>query len=438
MQTAFKYTGVILIACILLILLSFSGCRWATEKFIGVQSIRAEDLKPALSTQTKPHVLDLREETAFSSGHIPGAIRLDLNDLDGYLEKSGIAHRAMIVLVCEEGWGSQIAAAVAMGWGYPNAFSLSGGMKRWKRLEYPMASGPDAVRDWLGQDPPIVEISILSQTAMTAAAFVVKPLYVILTFLIILMLWGKKSRDLILIRNAMAAFFIGENACTMNYLLASNASATLEFIHGLGMVATIFLLVWGFISFLDDRVLHYLEPERPCAFQRHCKHCWKNVDVSCGLHKLALFVVPAFAFASLIPVTMPLRPFVITMPVFLSDVLWVKDFWNLMFEFRVYPILGALCFVIAFLFLRRGKAGLKKAQLPLFCATGFVGYSFFRFGLFLTFRENQAWANWWEESTELILVVTVLLFLDVFKDQLGLRTPWPLNKINILRVKPTR
>ena len=126
---------------------------------------------------------------------------------------------------------------------------------------------------------------------------------------------------------------------------------------------------------------------------------------------------------------MPLRPFQIIMPVFLSDVLWLKDFWNLFFEFRVYPILGALGFIISYLWLRKGRHALTKAQLPFFLAMGFSVYSYFRFGLFLTFSENQAWADWWEESTEFILVALVMALLMVFKNQLDLKMPWNLSKI---------
>jgi hypothetical protein len=113
------------------------------------------------------------------------------------------------------------------------------------------------------------------------------------------------------------------------------------------------------------------------------------------------------------------------MPVFLSDVVWLKDFWNLFFEFRIYPILGACGFMIAFHYLCRGRSGLIKAQLPFFLALGFTSYSFFRFALLLTFKENQGWADWWEESTEFIMIAMVLLFIEVFKHQLKIETPWP-------------
>jgi hypothetical protein len=270
---------------------------------------------------------------------------------------------------------------------------------------------------------------------MTAAAFVVKPAYLVMALLVVVMLWRKKAKDLVLIRNAMLIFFIGENACSLNYLMASNTSVWLEFFHGLGMVGMFFLLFWGLVLFFDERILHYVEPERACAFHRHCKHCWKKERVSCGLHRLALYLLPALAFIATMPLTMPLRPYRIIMPVFLADVIWLKDFWNLFFEFRLYPILGAVCFIVSFLLLYKGRRGLAKSQLLFFLALGFTSYSFFRFGLLLTFNENQGWADWWEESTEFIVVAMVILFLETFKAQFEIKTPWPLNKFKFLRAQ---
>lgn len=129
------------------------------------------------------------------------------------------------------------------------------------------------------------------------------------------------------------------------------------------------------------------------------------------------------AISALLPVTMPIRPYTIIMPVFDSNVLWIKDFWNLMIEFRVYPLLGALCAMVSFLILRRGQDAAKKAQPLLFLSVGFTGYAFFRFGLLLTFGENQGWADWWEELSELMLVVMIWGFLVVYRRSYRLKIP---------------
>jgi rhodanese-related sulfurtransferase len=423
-----QYSPPFFFIAILLLASVLSGCQRYAAKFIGIESMGAAELQHIIQRNSKPLILDLREERAYRQGHIPGAIRMDMDNIEGYLKKIRIPIQHTIVPVCERGWQSQIAAASIMAHGYRNVYNLVGGNTGWEEMGYPLqpAVGNNPGKTRL--KPPIIEISLLSQLAMTLAAFVVKPAYIVMTFLLIVILWRKKSRDLVLIRHAMVLFFIGENACSLNYLVASNSSVWLEFVHGLGMVGMFFLLIWGLVVFFDERVVHYLDFERVCVFQRHCKSCWKKEKVTCGLHRLALYLLPALAFTALIPLTMPLRPFRIIMPVFLSEVLWLKDFWNLFLEFRVYPILGALGFIIAYLWMRKGRRALTKAQLPFFLALGFTVYSYFRFGLFLTFNENQAWADWWEESTEFILVALVMVLLMVFKNQLALRIPWRLPK----------
>jgi rhodanese-related sulfurtransferase len=431
---AIQKPPVILILLIILAVPVLFSCQRVSAKFIGIQPISAESLNKEISSNTPPVLIDLRAESIYRENHIPGAIHLNIESIDGYAASGQISTESRIMIICARGRDSQIAAATFMAYGYRKVYSLLGGTRRWHKLGYPLQSESGIAVDKRLMKPPVVKISVLSQLAMTAAAFVVKPAYVIMSFLVFLILWQKKSRDLVLVRNAMLIFFIGENACTLNYLIASNSSVWLEFLHGLGMVGMFFLLFWGLVLFFDERVFHYAQMDKTCAFQRHCRHCWKKENVACGLHRLALYLLPALAFVALIPLTMPLRPFKIIMPVFLSDVIWLKDFWNLFFEFRLYPIIGALGFMISFLFLRQGRSGVIKAQLPFFLALGFTCYSFFRFGLLSTFNENQAWADWWEESTEFIMIAMVVLLLVVFKKQLELERTWLFKKFKFLRV----
>ena len=430
---AIQKPPVILIILIILAVPAFYSCQRVSAGFIGIQSISAEALYKEISGNAPPIIIDVSTESAYLENHIAGAIHLSMANIDGYAASGRISPGSRIMIICARGRDSQIAAATFMAYGYRKVYSLLGGTRRWHEHGFPLQAGSGLAGD-KKLPPPVVKISMLSQLAVTVAAFVVKPAYIIMSALVFLILWNKKSRDLVMMRNAMLLFFIGENACTLNYLVASNKSVWLEFIHGLGMVGMFFLGFWGFVRFFDERVWHYNHPDKTCMFHRYCKHCWKKEQVVCGFQRLALWLLPALAFVALIPVTMPLRPYKIIMPVFLSNVVWLKDFWNLFFEFRLYPIIGALGFMIAFFYLRRGRGGIIKAQLPFFLALGFTSYSFFRFGLLLTFSENQGWADWWEESTEFIMIAAVLLFIEIFKRQLKIETPWPPDNFQAFKV----
>jgi len=239
-----RYVPNFLVTFILLVAPALLSCQRVSAEFIGVQTISAADLNKALAEQSPPIVIDIREDAAYRRNHIPGAIRLNLESIDGYAVKGNIPRDNRIVVVCSSGWDSQIAAATFMAHGYRNVYSLAGGMNRWPEPGYRLESGSGTAVDKGLLTPPVVAISLLSQLAMAVAAFVVKPAYILMSGLVILLLWRKNSGDLVLIRNAMLVFFIGENACTLNYLVASNKSIRLEFLHGLGMVGMFFLLFW--------------------------------------------------------------------------------------------------------------------------------------------------------------------------------------------------
>ncbi len=267
------------------------------------------------------------------------------------------------------------------------------------------------------------QIDLLSQLSIVVAAFAVKPAYMMIALLLVLLLWTRRERDLSLLRRGLALFFIGEAACAANYLVSGNESPWLEYLHGLGMAGMNGLVAWGFTLLLDDRVIHYLDPERACAFQKLCGTCWKRAPVACALHRVALFVVPAFALVALIPLTAPLWPDRRLVPVFGTDVLWVRDLGNLAAQFRVYPVIGALGSAAAFCMLLRGKRGVRASLPPFFVAFGFASFSLFRFILEAPFLENPAWSNWWEEAIELVVVIAIAVFLWSFQAQLGLRFP---------------
>ena len=272
--------------------------------------------------------------------------------------------------------------------------------------------------------PVTINVGFWGAMAMTVAAYAVKPAYVIGALLIVVILWGKKSRDLAFVRWALLLFFVGENICSLNYMCTGGVSDTLEFLHGAGMIGMNILLPWGLLLLFDERVFHYLAPDKPCTFQRLCRQCWKSQEVSCGFHQVGVYLVLALATCMLMPLCATMRPFTSILTVFGVDVLWVNSPTILLIEMRLYPIVAALAYIMAFRFLRQGKAGVQRALLPLFIGTGFGSYALFRFVLALAFYDNPAWADWWEEYTEFLAVAAVLLFLFVFRRQLELHIPF--------------
>lgn len=94
----------------------------------------------ALIVDTRP------AEQRRADGHIPGAVVIDRNVLEWRFDPGG-AHRAPeaagvdqhIVVVCNEGFASSLAAASLQELGLRNATDLIGGFQAWRAAGLPVA-----------------------------------------------------------------------------------------------------------------------------------------------------------------------------------------------------------------------------------------------------------------------------------------------------------
>jgi len=81
-------------------------------------------------------VLDVREESAFKSGHIPGAHHLPRGQLELRVNEEIPDPTVRIVTCCEFGKISTLAAATLRTLGFMHATALDGGMKNWREGGY--------------------------------------------------------------------------------------------------------------------------------------------------------------------------------------------------------------------------------------------------------------------------------------------------------------
>jgi glyoxylase-like metal-dependent hydrolase (beta-lactamase superfamily II)/rhodanese-related sulfurtransferase len=77
-------------------------------------------------------VLDVREEGAFSAGHIPGALHLPRGQLELRVNEAIPDPTLRIICCCEVGKISTLAAATLRDLGFMRATALDGGMKIWR------------------------------------------------------------------------------------------------------------------------------------------------------------------------------------------------------------------------------------------------------------------------------------------------------------------
>ncbi len=75
-------------------------------------------------------LVDVRSPMEFSSGHLPGALNMPLNELGTHLRKLGPKKDRPVVLYCASGTRSAMARSVLKGQGFTQVFNL-GSMSNW-------------------------------------------------------------------------------------------------------------------------------------------------------------------------------------------------------------------------------------------------------------------------------------------------------------------
>ncbi|GAB4465487.1 MAG: MBL fold metallo-hydrolase [Armatimonadaceae bacterium] len=116
-------------------LTAFTG---SGKTLVAAAEITADDLAK-LPENNKPMVLDVRGETEWNGGHLPGALHIPL----GYLEKRREelpGTDTPIVVHCQGGGRSPIAVSVLERMGYHHVLNLSGGISAYRQAGLPVVT----------------------------------------------------------------------------------------------------------------------------------------------------------------------------------------------------------------------------------------------------------------------------------------------------------
>lgn len=96
--------------------------------------------QPAKERPIVPLVVDVREESEFAAGHIPGSVHLSKGMIECAIE-SKIPDKAMpMVLYCGGGYRSALAADAIQKMGYTNVASMAGGWREWNERGFPVSN----------------------------------------------------------------------------------------------------------------------------------------------------------------------------------------------------------------------------------------------------------------------------------------------------------
>jgi rhodanese-related sulfurtransferase len=86
-------------------------------------------------------VLDVRERDAYEAGHIPGAFHLPRGQLELRVNDELKDPTRRILVYCEFGRISTLAAATLRSMGFQAAVALDGGMKAWREAGNAVMAG---------------------------------------------------------------------------------------------------------------------------------------------------------------------------------------------------------------------------------------------------------------------------------------------------------
>ena len=105
-----------------------------------VREVTADEVKAKLDKGERFHLVDVREESEWAKGHLPGAVHLGKGVIERDIEKAIPDTKAPLVLYCGGGYRSALAADNLQKMGYTNVLSLAGGVRGWREKNLPMTS----------------------------------------------------------------------------------------------------------------------------------------------------------------------------------------------------------------------------------------------------------------------------------------------------------
>ena len=106
-----------------------------------VKETTVADVKRRLDAGEKFVLVDVREESEWAQGHLPGAIHLGKGIIERDVEQRVPDAGAKLILYCGGGFRSALAADNLQKMGYSNVESMNGGWKGWIGAGLPTQKG---------------------------------------------------------------------------------------------------------------------------------------------------------------------------------------------------------------------------------------------------------------------------------------------------------
>jgi rhodanese-related sulfurtransferase len=105
---------------------------------LRIRECSVSDLHTRVVAGPAPIVIDVREESEFAAGHVPGAIHLSKGIIERDIEERFPDPKTELFLICGGGFRSALAADNLRKMGYLNIVSVDGGWRGWTGAGYPI------------------------------------------------------------------------------------------------------------------------------------------------------------------------------------------------------------------------------------------------------------------------------------------------------------
>ena len=374
-------------------------------------------------------LLDVRSRDAFEALHLDGAINIPAEELShdpGAAWRKNLEGKSVIMVICRIGASSAAVVERLRKAGFPQAVSVEGGMDAWLQ-----GSGPGRCRGITCAQPvaggsagllPRQDYTLLAQVMVTLSAFAIKPLYLLMSLLIVILLWNCPESDLASLRRSMAAFFLGEMACAVNFLFLHDQSRLWEYFHSIGMLIAFGFFFYAAMEAADARLIHFSNHSSRCALLAVCGQCYKNLAVRCRLYRLFLFVPLAAAVLPFMLFTAETHLLFFQSNVLGTEIVFGHPLVPQLFEIRICPLLAIPFLLGAWLVLwRKREGGFDESKILLAMGLGPLSFGLMRFLIYWGYSSNPLWGDFWEEATE-FLFIAFLLWLILGTDHV--RTWW--------------
>lgn len=389
---------------------------------------KADSISPVKAQQllsgkdTSIILVDVRAESEFRLRHIIASANLPFTRIEKIKDTTGLTTEfrdRKLLLICNSGIQSAIAAIKLKKSEIKHVYSLRGGIQRWQVS----SDRPGMIKFFCYVDGngkteqfPFIKSSITDQYLMVFTGFIIKPLYMLISLLIFLMLLKRKEPDLKALRWAMLFFFIGEAFCSVNYLFFNDDSYMSEYIHSAGMVFCFGFVAYALMEFADERIIHFSGLDKKCSFRDLCPDCNKSKPFTCRLRKLFYLLISAVILLSFIPLQADIHAISYKTEILGTLYNNIHPTLHQIYEIRILPFFAIVLSLASLLSLLMNRNNsLTSAKILFSASLGALCFSFFRLILFNVFADNLNGFAIWEEITEFIFIISVMIIFILWK-----------------------